>query len=1111
MKCAACQHDNGLGARFCEACGASIRPTCPGCGAACAATARFCAHCGSPVTKGVVSETVAREALDDAERRQITVLFCDLVGSMQLSEQLDPEDLRTAIQTYQRVAAQSVSRYGGYIAQHLGDGLLIYFGFPRAHEDDPVRAIHAGLDILSALNNLNGTEAPGRLVPLTARIGIHTGVVVVSAIGDGAHRERLALGDVPNLAARLQGVAAPDTVVVSALTAQLAGGEFAYLDLGVQDLKGVALPVQIWRVVGLGAAASRFDAATQGRLAPLVAREEEIAQLLRCWELAQQSLGQAVLVGGEPGIGKSRILSALRERVEGLGAQSLRYQCSPYHTNSAFYASIANLERTLRFVVDESAESKLDKLEVLMIERLGCPMEDVRFIAAMLSISTDRYGPMSMPPQRFKQETLRVLADLAEAAARRAPTIMLFEDAHWADPTSLEVLDLLVDRTKKLPLLIVITHRPEFRSRWGDHDHVSALTLTKLTRAQSGDLVNALTDGKALPVNLFEQILTKTDGVPLFVEELTRSVLQSPELKVSGERYEFSGAVSNLNLPTSLRDSLMASLDRSLPIKEIAQIGAVLGRTFSYELIQAVAPRAHAELDLVLAQLTASGLAFRSGIPPTASYTFKHALVQDAAYDSLLKTRRLELHATTARVIEEKFPARTETEPELLAHHYAGAGLAELAIAYWLKAAKRGANRSAHREAMAQLDAACVLVENLAVGETRTRLALHIQLLRAGVFLATSGMSAPETGAAYERAHELCDQLGDEVEESVSALFGIYIYHLVRGDALQSAAAAQDALRRAQRIDKRALLVLAHRTMGASMVQRGDLKSAIEHLQQAIAGYDPATDRESAAAYGSDLKAVSLAWLGYAKVLRGETDSALKLVHEAIDYAESLKNFHGVALMLSWLSLIHTLRREPMLALDAAQRNIALSKQHEFAMWSNYAQADSGVALIEAGEVHDGIDMMQRYFAAAKVTGHRFNRPLHLGAMATAAAKLSNWKDAASYLREALEQTETVGERWFEAELHRLKGELLLAEHGLPAADRALPCFLRSLDVARAQSARLWELRASVSLAKLLQTQSKAREAYDVLAPVYDGFSEGFNTKDLAEAKAFMDGLWSIR
>ncbi|MBI2802010.1 MAG: AAA family ATPase [Gammaproteobacteria bacterium] len=1020
-----------------------------------------------------------------------------MVGFTELSSRIDPEVLQEIIQKYEDACAVCITRYEGYVYRRLGDGIVAFFGYPLAHESEAERAVHAGLAIISALAELEVAEV-GRL---RVRIGVANGLVVVAGVEKGA------VGDTMNLASRLQAIAQPGSVVVSESVQRLAGGTFDYEDLGEQKLKGLANSPRAYRVKGVGRAESRFEAATQGRLVPMVAREHELAALLERWQCARSGKGQVVMLSGEPGIGKSRLLSALHSELATNGAQALRFQCSPYHIYSAFYPSISNFERALRFTADESLASKLDKLEALIVEQLGRPLADVRFIATMLSLPTDRYGSLDMSPQRFKTETLRVLADLTEAAARRTPTVFLFEDAHWTDPSSLEVLDLLVERIKNVPLLIVITHRPEFASRWLNQDHVTSIALTELTKPRSGDLVNALTGGKALPVNLFEQILTKADGVPLFVEELTRAVLQSADLIATGDRYEFVGAINNLGLPSSLRDSLMASLDRSTSVKEIAQIGAVFGRTFSYELIQAIAPRRHTDLDNVLAELTASGLAFQHGTPPAARYTFKHALVQDAAYDSLLKARRLELHAKIARVIEEKFPAFTETEPELLAHHYAAGGVAEPAIVYWLKAAKRAVSRSAYQEAMAQLDAGSVLLDSVSCGEARTRLALQVQLQRAGVLLVTKGMSNAATAVAYDLAHESCNQLGDEIEESISALYGIYLFHLVGGDALRSVNAAQDALRRAQHINKPALLVVAHRVMGASLVMRGDLNAAVDHLQRALDGYDPSRDRESAAAYGSDLRAVSLAWLGWANVVSGKPDSALRLVHEAIRHAESLKNFHGVALMLSWLSLIYFLRREPALAGEAARRGLDLAKQHEFTMWNHYIKADYGAALVEGGQVRDGIDMMQQYFVGARITGHRFNRPLHLSVMAIASAKLHDWDNVAGYLSEAMAQIETVGERWFEAELHRLKGEFLLAQHGLPVADQAAGHFLRSLDVAQAQNAGLWKLRSSMSLAKLRRAQGKNNEARDILTPVRGAFTEGLDTRDLRDAKALLDAL----
>jgi class 3 adenylate cyclase/predicted ATPase len=1111
MECPGCRHENAFEDKFCSECGAALSTQCASCQAELRLGAKFCARCGAAIgqlaahapsstTNHALPSSTSARPIPEGERRQLTVLFCDMVGFTELTTRVDPEVLQEIIQRYEDACAACITRYEGYVYQRLGDGIVAFFGYPLAHEGEAERAVHAGLAIISALAELDVPEI-GRLC---VRIGIANGLVVVTSL------ERGAVGETMNLASRLQTVAQPGTIVVSESVRRLAGGAFDYDDLGEQTLKGLANS-RAYRIKGVGRAESRFEAATQGRVVTMVAREEELAALLARWELAQTGKGQVVLLGGEPGIGKSRLLSVLREQLETTGVQSLRFQCSPYHIYSTFYPSITNFERALRITADEPAVSKLDKLEALIVEQLGRPVADVRFIAALLSLPTDRYGSLSMSPQRVKSETLRVLADLTEAAARRQPSVMLFEDAHWADPSSSEVLDLLVERIKDVPLLIVITHRPEFLSRWRDHDHVTSITLTKLTKPQSGALVTALTGDRTLPSNLFEEILTKTDGVPLFVEELTRSVLQSPELKIAGDRYEFVGTVSNLILPSSLRDSLMASLDRSIEVKEIAQIGAVLGRTFSYQLVQAIAPHGQTNVDNMLTELTASGLAFQYGTPPDARYTFKHALVQDAAYDSLLKARRLELHAQIAQVIEAKFSSLAETEPELLAHHYTAGGVAEPAIVYWLKAAKRAASRSAHQEAMAQLDAAVGLLDSLSVRDTRTRLALQVQLQRAGVLLVTKGMSSADTATAYDLAHESCNQLGDEIEESVAALYGIYLFHLVGGDALRSVNAAQDALRRAQRINKPALLVVAHRVMGASLVMRGDLPAAVGHLKQALDQYDPVRDRESAAAYGSDLKAVSQAWMGWAYMVLGKPDSALNLVHEAIRYAESLKNFHGVALMLSWLSLTHFLRREPVLAREAAQRGLDLAKQHEFAMWSNYTKADYGAALIEGNQVHDGIDMMQQYFAGAKITGHRFNRPLHLSVMAIASAKLCDWGAVARYLNEAIEQIEAVGERWFEAELHRLKGEFLLAQHGLSVADDATHYFLRSLDLARAQGARLWELRSSMSLAKLLQTQRHAKKAHEVLAPVYSQFTEGFETTDLKNAKELLDELRTER
>jgi class 3 adenylate cyclase len=630
---------------------------------------------GQPAADTSAPATASGPPAEDAlsaggERRQLTVMFCDLVGSTALSEKLDPEELRSLLHSYRTLCGDVIARYDGFVARYVGDGILTYFGWPTAHEEDAERAVRAAVEIVRTVKRASSTE------DLSVRIGIATGPVVVGEAAGTGDQSKLAVGSTPNLAARLQALATADQIVIAASTRRLVGNTFDLNDLGEHDLKGIAEPVQAWRVERALVTESRFDASRGGsELTPLVGRGAELDLLLSRWSQAQDGEGQVVMLSGEPGIGKSRVLNALRQRLEAQGVQALRFQCSPYYVNSAFWPVIDNFERALKFTRDETTDSKLDKLEALVVTHYGRPLADVRFVAAILSIPCEtRYGPLPMTPQKHKDKTLRALVDITEAAARKQPSVLLFEDAHWADPTTLEVLDLLIDRVRTIPLLVVLTHRPEFQSRWSQQGHVGALNLSKLTRAQSAAMASALAGGKALPEALLEQILTRTDGVPLFVEELTKSILESGQLTEAGDRYEYRGSARTVTIPSTLRDSLMARLDRFMPVKEIAQIDAAIGREFSYELIAAVAPMPQVQLDNALAQLTESGLAFRRGTPPDAIYTFKHALVQDAAYDSLLKSRRQELHGKIARVIEARFPNTKVTEPEVLAHHLTEGG-----------------------------------------------------------------------------------------------------------------------------------------------------------------------------------------------------------------------------------------------------------------------------------------------------------------------------------------------------------------------------------------------------------------------------------------------------
>jgi class 3 adenylate cyclase len=744
------------------------------------------------------------------ERRQLTVMFCDLVGSTALSEKLDPEELRGLLHAYRTLCGNVITRYDGFVARYLGDGILTYFGWPAAHEEDAERAVRAALEIVHTVKRASSTEG------LSVCVGIATDPVVVGETAGVGDQSKLAVGSTPNLAARLQGLATPDQIVIATSTRRLVGSAFELSDLGEHNLKGIAEPVHVWRVEGALATESRFDANRGGRaLTPLVGREEELDLLLRRWSQAKDGEGQVVLLSGEPGIGKSRILSALRERLEAQGVQALRFQCSPYYMNSAFWPSIDNFERALKFARDETADAKLDKLEALIVTHYGRPLADVRFVASILSIPCEtRYGSLSMTPQKHKDETLRALVDLTEAAGRRHPSVVLFEDAHWADPTTLEVLDLLIDRKKTVPLLVVLTHRPEFQSRWTEQGHVGALNLSKLTRAQSAAIVSALAGGKTLPAALLEQILARTDGVPLFVEELSSSILESGELKEAGDHYEYIGSARSVTIPATLRDSLMARLDRFMPVKEIAQIGAAIGREFSDELIAAVAPMPQAQRDDALAQLSASGLAFRRGTPPNAVYTFKHALVQDAAYDSLLKSRRQVLHAKIARVIEAQFPNIKTTEPEALAHHLTAAGLTEAAIPLWQAAGELASKRMALTEAIAHLSQGLELIRRLSRSPERDASELGLRCLLGTAWMALKGWPTPEVWTSLHPALALAKSLKRR-DALLPIFWGLTMNVMSQGRVAESLPWAQEMLGIAETTGDTDLLITGHALTGA--------------------------------------------------------------------------------------------------------------------------------------------------------------------------------------------------------------------------------------------------------------------------------------------------------
>jgi class 3 adenylate cyclase/predicted ATPase len=1041
-----------------------------------------------------------------AERRQLTLLFADLVGSTALSAGLDPEDMRALLRGYQDAVAGAIARYEGVVAKLMGDGVLAYFGFPRAHEDEAERAVRAGLDVVIAVGRLH---APGG-APLGARVGIATGLVVVGdLIGEGAAQERAVVGDTPNLAARLQALAEPATVVIAPGTRRLVGGHFEYADLGAHAIKGLAEPVRVWRVLGPGRAAGRFEAreAAAGP-SPLVGREEELALLRRHWERAREGEGQVVLLSGEPGIGKSRLVRGLRDRLAGEPHTPLLYQCSPYHTGTALHPVIEHLERAAGFARADAAEERLAKLEAL----LARSAEDVGVVApllaALLAIPAEgRYPALELTPQRRKEVTLRALVDRLAGLAARGPVLAVLEDAHWGDPTTLELFGRVVDRARDLPVLVVITFRPEFAPSWAGRAHVAALALSRLGRREAAALVERVSGHQGLPGELLGQILAKTDGVPLFVEELTKAVLEAGLVEVVGDSYVLKGPLPALAVPDTLHASLLARLDRLAPVREVAQVAACIGRGFSHELLAAVTPMAVDELRRALEGLAEAELVFRHGDPPDATYTFKHALVRDAAYQSLLRSRRQQLHARIAQVMEERFPEVMEAQPEVLARHCVAAGLVERAVAYWHEAGRLAVRRSAMAEAVAHFAAALELLASLPAAPERDRTELELRLALGAALNATRGWASPEMGRAYARARELCQELGEDLLLP-RAPHGLSLFHVNRAEMDAALEVAEELLRRTAGRGDAAIELIAHRMVGVVLLFRGSLGAAVPHFERVRAAYDR---REHALAVlvPQDTGVVGRNFLALASQLQGHPGRALALSLEAGTLAAEVGQPLNSASALHLGCLFHQLRGERALVGERSAALVELATEQGFPHFVGTGTFFRGWAMAAGGAVEQGIAEMRNGLAAKRATGAEVKVPYYLGLLGAAETAAGQLERALLLLADALETVRRTGERWFEAELHRLEGEALLRTVPANIAG-AESCFNKAIEVARRQGARWWELRAVTSLARLWAGRGESQEAHDLLAPIYGWFTEGLDTADLRGAKALLDGLQRV-
>jgi class 3 adenylate cyclase/predicted ATPase len=1050
--------------------------------------------------------SVESKTQDAPERRHVTVLFSDLVGSTALSARMDPEDLREVISAYQKCVAQVVGRFDAFVAKYMGDGVLVYFGYPEAHEDDPERAVHAGLKLVAAVSNLKTHAA------LQTRVGIATGLVVIGdLIGSGSAQEQAVVGKTPNLAARLQAVAEPNMVVIAESTRKLLGNLFELEELGAKDLKGIAGPARAWAALRPSSVEGRFEALHASGLTDLVGRQEELDLLMRRWSKAMTGEGQVVLLCGEAGIGKSRLTAALSERLATEPHTRLRYFCSPQHTDSTLYPIINQMERAAGFAHGDSGQTKLDKLDAVLSQSFT-PSEDKALFAELLSLPNDgRYRTVELTPQQRRQRMLEALTRQTVALAEQRPLLMIFEDVHWIDPTSLEALARGIDRIKAVGVLLIITYRPEFEPPWIGRPYVTSFNINRLGEREIAAMIDRVAGNKPLPKTTRQDIIERTDGIPLFVEEMTKAVLEAGGEDDAG-RTVAAVPPPSIAVPPSLHASLMARLDRLGAAKEVAQIGAAIGREFTHALLAAVVRKPEHELGPDLDRIVRAGLLFRQGVPPHASYLFKHALIQDAAYGTLLREPRRALHARIAETLESGFADIAENQPEILARHCTEAGLIEKAVGLWDKAGQQSIARSALVEAIAQFTRALDLIAALPATPALRRQQIRLQVALIAPLLHVKGYAAPETVAAEERARLLIEQaeaLGETPDDPLLlflVLYGFWTANYVafNGDICRDLAVHFLAL--AEKQNATVPRVIGHRIMGPCLTIRGDLVEAWGHYDLAITLYNPTEHRHLATRFSADASVAILTHRAFNLWLLGYPATALRDADDALKNAREIGQAVSSMFALYFVTRFHVFCGNYSVATALAQELFGLADEKDAQMWKAQGTLNKGWILALTSNTSEAIREITIGIAAYRSTGSTLNLPAHLSYLALAYADIGQFDDAWRCIREAISASDATKERWFEAETNRIAGKIALKSPD-PDAANAEAYFERALAVARQQQAKSWELRAAMSMARLWRDQGKRDEARELLAPVYGWFTEGFDTLDLKEAKALLEEL----
>jgi class 3 adenylate cyclase/predicted ATPase len=1034
-----------------------------------------------------------------AERRHLTVFFADIAGSTTLAEKLDPEDLRELYARYQGDCAEVVQRYEGHVAQYLGDGVLAYFGYPAAHEDDAARAVRAGLEILARVAAAGADENRPQV-----RIGIHTGLVVVGDVGGGIRREQLALGEAPNIAARLQSEAQPGTIVISDATQQLLGGQFALEDLGSKTLKGLSRPMQIFRVLGKSRTTSRFQAMTSAHgLTSFVGRDRELESIRAAWAEAAGGHGATLVLMGQAGIGKSRLLEAAAQAAGAQLHEVFEAQCSPYQLNSPLFPILEMIERRVGIEEGMSPAVKLDLLEQFAAGR-GVPLEQAASaLAGLFSVPAhDRYPEIEMPPARRLQWTIEIVAELLLHSVGGSPLLLLIEDLHWADPSTLDLLGEIVERQANLPALMVSTARPEFSAAWLDHPRCRKILVEALAPEDTRALVARVIGHKPLPPALLEELVARTSGIPLFVEAVTRTVLDAGILRELDDRYELTGPLPPGLIPATVQDSLMGRIDRLGADRVVAQLAATIGRESSFELLQTVLDKSTESLVSALIRLVELEIVLENGVPPGSTYTFRHALIQDAAYGSLLRTTRQEFHSKIAEALTHRFPDMAGTKPELLARHFEGAGQMAAAIAGWMKAGQQAQQHSALRECAAYLQKAISLLETLPEDDpARLRSEMEAQLALSTALMSTIGWGSREAEAACIRARDLCEKLGNHMG-LLGALWGLWTVYFLRGTMWPALEAAQPVMQIAQATDDPGLHIVARQAVGYSHYFLGNLSEARDFAEKALALYSPERERELVAVFQLPFSFACGNFLMMSLWFMGYPEQAEQARINAWAVIEALGIPACSAYALGCVLMIHYARRDVATVARLSEELYGMASDGGFLLWAAQGRIYRGWAQAMQGGTEAGIAEMKAGLESYRLTGSDLMTTQFCLMMAEAQLRAGRPGEALAALSRGLRYIDTHQERAFEPELHRLRGEIMIAQGATGAGEASLR---RAIELARGQQARMLELRAAIALAKLRRGQGQTAEAAALLQSLAEWFKEGRDLPELLETRAILD------